>query len=962
MNRDEMGSGRGVRLTSAVLAVAIAAVVFGGRAAADPGDRIAATLLGARAPYPSRGNQQTTLMRFLATSDGMVRLASTLGIDVTEGTTKNADGTVWLSTDVTPQQKAYLVQLGFKPGAVISTPADWRARLAERSRTVRAQNAALRAAHTGRPVADGLKATRVTDIVKVIRADWFQSYSGTWLSVEAKTNAATGSAPPYNGSGTGTCVGVPANGAVSTACPILMALYSTDGTTYVPGFQQQMAGYVDDGVYQYHRLLIRLTTFAGNPTAPHPVSVRVASDAGGMATRAVTDFVDTPPSPPGGFQQDFLTHYMNPEDDIAFIQNLHATYPAITQLIPLSFQTNGYRRYSQATIGCTSQTSSCTAGQQPAAVIFQSKTYDNNAITVQTVNPGAPNQPLSVGVAGNAITITLATDGAGALSSTAAQVVAAVNADPAASGLVTPRTYRGNAGGGITPAAAPVNLNDFLGAPAGTVPRAPFQNYMLRICKFCDGSKVGFFMYSEEHAREWVAPLISLETAGRLLANYGTDPETTAMVDSLDIFVMPVENPDGSNYSFFDFNNQRRNMTNYCGASNNDQYNRNAWGVDTNRNFSVGSLFDGFEGASGNCTSDVFAGPSELSEPEAKNEVWVLNTYPNIRFSMNIHTHGGYFMWSPGAYQTNGRIALPYASYGWDREFWATARKVLTRIKGYRGTVITPARTGPVVDVLYSAAGNSSDEYWYNHGIIAYDFEAGAQRYDPNTTGNTGTDVGFQPVFSPEGHDEGMEFASGMYGLMSAAVDYANDTAAPVTSVSTPSSSSPEPISTTILENEPADIYYTTDGSTPTTSSTLYAYSGYREQDPQVLTFTVTTTLKWFAVDPKGNASAVQSASYHIGPPTAVTLRSFQARTLARGIELRWRTAQERGISGFDLYRSGVRVNRVPIAARRSGTVRGADYVVVDRAAKRGLRYQYRLQAIRLDGRRIWLAAAVTRR
>jgi hypothetical protein len=51
---------------------------------------------------------------------------------------------------------------------------------------------------------------------------------------------------------------------------------------------------------------------------------------------------------------------------------------------------------------------------------------------------------------------------------------------------------------------------------------------------------------------------------------------------------------------------------------------------------------------------------------------------------------------------------------------------VLDRIKSYRGTAVLPSRTGPVADVLYSAARNSADEAYYNHGIIGYDFELGA--------------------------------------------------------------------------------------------------------------------------------------------------------------------------------------------------------------------------------------------
>ena len=77
---------------------------------------------------------------------------------------------------------------------------------------------------------------------------------------------------------------------------------------------------------------------------------------------------------------------------------------------------------------------------------------------------------------------------------------------------------------------------------------------------------------------------------------------------------------------------------------------RNAWGVDLNRNNTFGTLFDGYIGASSSCTSEVFTGLSEASEPEIQNEFWIADTFKNIKFSNNIHSFGGYFMWAPGTY------------------------------------------------------------------------------------------------------------------------------------------------------------------------------------------------------------------------------------------------------------------------------------------------------------------------
>ncbi|WP_248965141.1 hypothetical protein [Sphaerisporangium perillae] len=52
--------------------------------------------------------------------------------------------------------------------------------------------------------------------------------------------------------------------------------------------------------------------------------------------------------------------------------------------------------------------------------------------------------------------------------------------------------------------------------------------------------------------------------------------------------------------------------------------------------------------------------------------------------------------------------------------------------------------------MLYSAAGNSADEHWFNRGIIGWDFEVGADVYD-QATGQFQA-AGFQPPFA-EGHE-----------------------------------------------------------------------------------------------------------------------------------------------------------------------------------------------------------------
>ena len=85
-----------------------------------------------------------------------------------------------------------------------------------------------------------------------------------------------------------------------------------------------------------------------------------------------------------------------------------------------------------------------------------------NGITVNILNTSVHNQLLSIGVAGITVTITPATNGAGVITSTVADVLALMLATPASNALVTPTvTLAGTAPSGA------VILAGGVGAPVG---------------------------------------------------------------------------------------------------------------------------------------------------------------------------------------------------------------------------------------------------------------------------------------------------------------------------------------------------------------------------------------------------------------------------------------------------------------------------------------------------------------
>ncbi|GAB3441932.1 M14 family zinc carboxypeptidase [Actinophytocola sediminis] len=533
---------------------------------------------------------------------------------------------------------------------------------------------------------------------------------------------------------------------------ITVTWLAEDGTTGAFPLRR----FEDAGEYQYH-------VTEPQPLPAKPVTLTATSSLGGTTRPTIpTPWPGaTPPPPPAGYQRDFIDAYLTPTDIRARIARLARQYPDLVEVIDLPHPTQGYRRTATAYLGDPAS----------AAVVVESVRFGDqgaNGWQVRTVDPGAPNRPAQATWRDRVLTVSLATGGDGAVISTTDQVAALITARfPQLFGAFV----EDGSAGRVMPVVTPVRMADGLDAPAG-VPHRPWTVQALRIGAHRDGSKVGVLAYSQEHAREWATPLVTMEFAERLLANHATDAETAALLADVDVFVLPVVNPDGANYSFHDANFQRKNLSNHCAGAQRDPRFADSWGVDVNRNYTVGSVFDGYVGASAtNCLSGTYAGTDELSEPEARNVIALAAAHPNIRFGMNVHSYGGYFMWPPGAYAMPGRITLPRPSPEEAALFQDSAKRIVGAISASRGTVTWPSRTGPVADVLYSAAGNSADQLYYELGVYAWDFEIGNDRWNPATGQWEG--VGFQPPF-PEAHAESQEYADGLIEMLRVARAHAD--------------------------------------------------------------------------------------------------------------------------------------------------------------------------------------------
>ena len=176
------------------------------------------------------------------------------------------------------------------------------------------------------------------------------------------------------------------------------------------------------------------------------------------------------------------------------------------------------------------------------------------------------------------------------------------------------------------------------------------QVRVLRIGTKSSDEVDGILILGGVHAREWVPPDALISLAADLLEAYklGTGlgygnktfaaSEIRKVMESLNLFVCACVNPDGRLYSQTNEPLWRKNRRPHPGGGD-------CVGVDINRNFDF--LWDhlakfapdsGVSASEDPCDRNVYRGPSVASEPEVRNVVWLFDTFPRIRWHLDVHS------------------------------------------------------------------------------------------------------------------------------------------------------------------------------------------------------------------------------------------------------------------------------------------------------------------------------------
>jgi carboxypeptidase T len=212
---------------------------------------------------------------------------------------------------------------------------------------------------------------------------------------------------------------------------------------------------------------------------------------------------------------------------------------------------------------------------------------------------------------------------------------------------------------------------------------------------------------ANQHAREHLTVEMALYILDQLTDSYATDARIKALVDSREIWIVPMVNPDGVEYDIAtgSYRMWRKNRQPNAGTT--------AVGTDLNRNWSFQWGCCG--GSSGSPSSETYRGPSPFSAPETqvvRNFVnsRVVGGVQQIKAAIDWHTYSELILWPYGYTTANTTSTLTQA----DRDAHAALGQQMAQTNGY-----VPEQASD----LYIADGTINDYLWGVHKIFNYTFE-----------------------------------------------------------------------------------------------------------------------------------------------------------------------------------------------------------------------------------------------
>ncbi|HEY8278646.1 MAG TPA: M14 family metallopeptidase [Bdellovibrionota bacterium] len=206
----------------------------------------------------------------------------------------------------------------------------------------------------------------------------------------------------------------------------------------------------------------------------------------------------------------------------------------------------------------------------------------------------------------------------------------------------------------------------------------------------------GIVFMGGHHAREHLSMEIPLLLAKHLAE--ARDGTVLRLLDTRDIFIIPMINPDGAEYDISTGSYQMWRKNRNANGGN------RCAGVDINRNY---GFQWGTGGSSTDACSDVFMGPKPFSEPESQAVKAFVEGHPNLKVLLSFHTFSELVLYPWG--HKNDPI---------DNRADLSAFETMARtMAGWNGYTPQPTHD------LYIASGDTTDWAYGALGIFAFTFE-----------------------------------------------------------------------------------------------------------------------------------------------------------------------------------------------------------------------------------------------
>jgi murein tripeptide amidase MpaA len=202
------------------------------------------------------------------------------------------------------------------------------------------------------------------------------------------------------------------------------------------------------------------------------------------------------------------------------------------------------------------------------------------------------------------------------------------------------------------------------------------------------------------HAREWISVEVPLLFARHLLENYDRDPDVRGLVDGSEIWVVPLVNPDGLEYTIHAYRYWRKNR-----RLNSD----GSFGIDLNRNYAYAWGYDD-SGSSPTPASDVYRGAAPFSEPET-GAVRSLFLRRDVRALVSYHSYSQVILYPWG---------FADAATEKEAEFDRLAAKMSDLMRAVNGRIYDYGRAA---SALYVTNGDTTDWAYAMAGIPAFTIE-----------------------------------------------------------------------------------------------------------------------------------------------------------------------------------------------------------------------------------------------